>query len=79
MSPAVCVGVNVHEYINTLTQEDFLFPHRVRSAHHQRTRVERHQFEGGVGCEVDDLLLSGEGVLRAAVATGIYYIILKQI
>ena len=55
----------------TLTQKDLLFPHGVGSTHHQRTWVERHELKRCAGCKVDDLLLSGEGVLRAAVAAGI--------
>lgn len=52
----------------TRTQKDLLFPHRVRPAHHKRTWTECHQFKCSAGCKVDDLLLPGEGVLRAAVA-----------
>lgn len=50
------------------TQKDLLFPHRVRPAHHKCTWVECHQFKCSAGCKVDDFLLPGEGVLRAAVA-----------
>lgn len=50
------------------TQKDLLFPHRVRPAHHKCTWIECHQFKCSAGCKVDDFLLPGEGVLRAAVA-----------
>lgn len=63
--PGRCRKSNFNQ---TLTQKDLLFPHGIGSTHHKRTWVERHQFKGCAGCKIDDLLLSGEGVLRAAVA-----------
>lgn len=54
-------------FVQKLTKEDLLFSHRIRSTHYECARVERHQFESSAGCKIDDFLLCGEGVLRAAV------------
>lgn len=69
--------VYIQWFNDTLTEEDLLFSHRIGTAHHKCTWVERHQFKGCARCKIDDLLLSGEGVLRAAVAGEIRELTLK--